>query len=320
MAPIIHSAKPVDLKDLPARLKSEEPIWVDIDSSDPEQKELLSKVFRFHPLAIEYVDDPETRVKIEEFGDYLFITTRTIRLDTTKIGKKVYNITMNKLHVFLGHNLVVTVHHGESEVINHVSQVFARTPELIDRGAAYIAHLVLDTSVDAYFPIMDEFDDFLESIEAIVFGKFRGSAIQEIFRVKRLILSLRRYLSPQREMYAVLTNRPLAVIPIEFQIYFRDIYDHVLHINDHLDAVRDALAGAMESYLTQISISLGRVTKGLSVIATLSIPFVVLSGMWGMNFQKVPFSDAEYGFWIMVAIQLLLGMGLLAILKSLKML
>lgn len=320
MAPIIHSAKPVDLKDLPDRLKNDEPIWVDIDSSDPEQKKLLSEVFQFHPLAIEYVEDPDTRVKVEEFADHLFITTRAIKLHSGKQGKTVYNITMSKLHVFLGHNLVVTVHHGESEVINHVSEVFERTPELIDRGAAYIAHLVLDTSVDAYFPIMDEFDDFLESIEAIVFGKSNRSTIQEIFKVKRLILSLRRYLSPQREMYAVLTNRPLAVIPVEFQIYFRDIYDHVLHINDHLDAIRDALAGAMESYLTQVSISLGRVTKGLSVIATLSIPFVVISGMWGMNFEKIPFFGVEHGFWIIVAIQLLMGMGLLAILKSLKML
>jgi len=95
------------------------------------------------------------------------------------------------------------------------------------------------------------------------------------------------------------------------QLYFRDIYDHVLRIADALDSYRDLLSGTMESYLTQVSNRLGGITKGLAVIGTVSIPFVVISGMWGMNFDHIPLAHVPSGFWWMLVLQLLIGLGLL---------
>ncbi len=111
-------------------------------------------------------------------------------------------------------------------------------------------------------------------------------ALHDIFALKRTVLSLRRYLAPQREIFNVLTNRPSPLLPPESQLYFRDVYDHVLRINDSLDTFRELLSSTLDSYLTQVSNRLGSITKGLSVIATLSVPFVVISGMWGMNFGR----------------------------------
>jgi magnesium transporter len=99
------------------------------------------------------------------------------------------------------------------------------------------------------------------------------------------------------------------------QLYFRDIYDHVLRINDSIDTYRELLSSTMDSYLTQVSNRLGSVTKALSVVATLSIPFVVVSGMWGMNFAAIPLADAPHGFWLMLVAQAAAGVGLLAFLR-----
>jgi magnesium transporter len=96
------------------------------------------------------------------------------------------------------------------------------------------------------------------------------------------------------------------------------VYDHVLRINDGLETQRDLLGGTMEAYLTQVSNRLGMVTKGLSVIATLSVPFVVVSGMWGMNFRHIPLSDSPLGFWLMLALQLAIGGALLFLLVRRK--
>jgi len=134
------------------------------------------------------------------------------------------------------------------------------------------------------------------------------------------VLSLRRHVGPEREVFNILTNRPSQLLSPESQIYFRDIYDHVLRINDSIETYRDLLSSVLDSYLTQVSNRLGRVTKGLSVIATLSIPFVVISGMWGMNFDHIPLSGHPHAFWLMLVLQMAIGLALLAILRLGKLL
>jgi magnesium transporter len=99
------------------------------------------------------------------------------------------------------------------------------------------------------------------------------------------------------------------------QLYFRDIYDHVMRINEAFESQRDMLSSTLETYLSKASNQLGQVTKGLALVATLSIPFVVVSGMWGMNFDHVPLSSWPAGFWIMLVAQIVLGIVLVALLR-----
>jgi len=113
----------------------------------------------------------------------------------------------------------------------------------------------------------------------------------------------------------VLTNRPSTLLTPDVQIYFRDIYDHVLRINDSLDTYRELLSSTMDSYLTQVSNRLATSTKGLSLVATMSLPFVVVSGMWGMNFTHIPLSAWPHGFWVLLVFQLSLGAALLYFLR-----
>lgn len=133
------------------------------------------------------------------------------------------------------------------------------------------------------------------------------------------MLTLRRHLSPQREVFNVLTNRPTPLLAPDAQVYFRDIYDHNLRINESLETYRELLSSTLDSYLTQVSNRLGAVTKGLSVIATISIPFVVVSGMWGMNFAHIPLAQEPHAFWYMLAVQLGIAAVVLAILRWRKL-
>ena len=156
-----------------------------------------------------------------------------------------------------------------------------RSPDLLERGPARMMHAVLDATVDAFFPIVEHLDDFIDAVEERVFVNFDREALRDIFGVKRLVLQLRRHLAPQREVFSFLTNRPSALIPADVQLYYRDIYDHVIRLNEAIDTYRDLVSSVMESYLTQVSNRLNIVTKSLTVVATLSVPFVVVSGMWG---------------------------------------
>jgi len=291
-------------------------LWVDIDSTSRQQLALLEKVFNFHPLAIEDVLNPLSRPKVEQYDGYLFVTLRVVRFQDETHDP--YDLETANLYFFLGPTYLVTVHTGPSPNVDRVADVALRTPDLVSRGSARLAHHIMDVSVDAFFPILDRVDEFIDGLEERVFAAFDEEALRDIFAVKRMVLSLRRYLSPQREIFNVLSNRPSPLLPADIQLYYRDIYDHMLRINDSLDTYRDLLSSTMESYLSQVSNRLNVVTKGLSLVATLSVPFVVVSGMWGMNFTRIPLSEHPYGFEIMLVGQLVLGAGLIWLFRNRK--
>ena len=293
-------------------------VWVDIDSSKPEQADILKRMKGLHPLAVEDALATNARPKTEEYPSYLFIIIIGVRFHEGTPDP--YDLETFDLSFFLGDNFLVTVHDGESAAVNDVAVRLDKNPDLLDRGVDRLAHAIMDASVDEYFPLLDKIDEFVDRLEERVIIEFDQAALPDIFAVKRLVLSLRRHVAPEREVFNILTNRPSKLLSPESQVYFRDIYDHVLRINDSIDTYRELLSSVLDSYLTQVSNRLGRVTKGLSVIATVSIPFVVLSGMWGMNFQNLPLSDHPHAFWWMFGIQLAVGLILLAILRFWKLL
>ncbi|HUF28961.1 MAG TPA: magnesium/cobalt transporter CorA [Gemmatimonadaceae bacterium] len=288
-------------------------LWLDVDSGNRAQVAILEKVFGFHPLAIEDTLNPENRAKVEDYGDYLFLVVRGIRfIDETE---DPYDLETFNLYFFLGRNYLVTVHARHSSSIDTVAERIDRSPEIMARGAQRLLHAIVDAAIDAYFPIIDQLDEFMDGLEERVFARFDQTALRDIFAVKRCTLTLRRHLAPQREVFNILTNRPSSLLSSETQVYFRDVHDHVLRINESLETYRDLLGSTLDSYLMQVSNRLGTVTKALSVVATLSIPFVVVSGMWGMNFDVIPLSTAPGGFWIMLAAQAGVGAGLLGYLR-----
>lgn len=293
-------------------------MWVDIDLRDPDAVALLSDPFGFHPLAIEDSLNPQSRVKIEEYAGFLILIVRTIAF--VEQTQDPYDIETVNLTCFLGRNYLVTVHGGHTSPVEATRAMLAKRPELASAGAARLMHAVVDEAVNAYFPILDQLDEFMDGLEEKVFSSFDQGALREIFSVKRLVLSLRRHLAPERDVFSIVTNRPSTLLTQDTQIYYRDIFDHVLRINDALETYRELLSNTLDSYLTQVSNRLGTVTKALSVVATISLPFVVVSGMWGMNFDEIPLSHVSHGFWTMVALQLGLGALLLVLLRWRKFL
>ncbi len=293
-------------------------LWVDIDMRNPDEVALLNDVFHFHPLAIEDSLNPQSRVKIEEYNGFMILIVRTIAF--IEQTDDPYDIETVNLTCFLGQNFLVTVHGGQTSPVDATRELLKRKPELAQTGPARLMHAVVDEAVNAYFPILDQLDTFVDGLEERVFGSFDQTALREIFSVKKLVLSLRRHLAPERDVFAILTNRPSTLLTVDTQIYFRDIFDHILRINDALETYRELLSNTLDSYLTQVSNRLGSVTKALSVVATVSLPFVVVSGMWGMNLDGIPLQHTNHGFWTMLAIQLGLGALLLVFLRWRKLL
>lgn len=291
-------------------------LWVDLDLSDPGQVALLMDLFRFHPLAMEDAMNPTSRVKVDEYPTFLVVVARVVSfLDATP---DPYDIETANITIFITERAVVTTHLESLPVVRYLVDTLRSNPDLLARGPARVAHFVLDAAVDAYFPILDQLDEFVDDIESRVFGQFDEELLHEIFTVKRLVISLRRYLAPQRDVLSQLTMRPSPFLPNDAQLYFRDVHDHMLRITDSLDSYRDLLSSTLDAYLTQVSNRLGAVSKGLATVGALSVPFVVIAGVYGMNFEHIPLSSHRWGFEIMVAIQVAVGVSLMLWLRRRK--
>jgi magnesium transporter len=292
-------------------------LWVDMRVGSRQCIAMLDNVFAFHPLAVEDALNPVSRVKVDEYPGFLFAIVRGVRF--VPETEDPYDLETFNISFFLGPNYLVTVHGGESPALEEVAERVVRHPELLQRGGERVMHAIMDAAIDAYFPLLGKIDDFIDSVEERVFQHFDQTALNDIFQVKRVVLTLRRHLGPQREVFNVLSNRPTPLLAPDSQVYFRDIYDHNLRINESLETYRDLLGSTLDSYLTQVSNRLGNITKGLSVVATISIPFVVVSGMWGMNFVHIPWSNEPNAFWWMLAIQIAIAGMLLVILRLRKL-
>jgi magnesium transporter len=293
-------------------------LWVDIDATNRHQHALLEKIFHFHPLAVEDTLNPNSRVKYEEYEGFLFVIARAVKLEEDTPDP--YDVETQNLYFFLGSNFLVTVHANPSDAIHTMLDRVRANDDLLARGPAALMHGILDVSVDAYFPLLDQLDELLDRLEERVFVTFDQAALRDIFAVKRLVLTLRRHLAPQREVLNQLTNRPSTLLPPPAQVYFRDVYDHVLRINDTLDTYRELLSSTLDSYLSQVSNRLSRSSKGLTVVATATLPFVILSGMWGMNVERIPLHAQPHAFAILVVLQVLVAAVLLGLLRWLRLL
>ena len=288
----------------PARIREivqsgEGELWVDIDSTSMHQHALLEKVFEFHPLSVEDTLSPNTRVKLEEYPRYVFVVMAGVQFD--QATPDPFDLETSNLYFFLGKNFLVTVHALPSTGCDAARDRLLRSPDLLARGAEMTMHHIIDQAVDSYFPLVEELNGKVDGLEQKLFEDFDEGLIHEIFKAKRSTFSFRRHIGPLREVLNILTNRPCGYIRPETQLYYRDVYDHTIRLMESVDTTRDLLAGVLETYLSQTSNRMNRVMKQLSIVATVALPLIVIAGIYGMNFSRMPLIHDALGFWVAVA-------------------
>ncbi|MGH7674306.1 MAG: magnesium/cobalt transporter CorA [Gemmatimonadales bacterium] len=303
-----HSLSPARLREIVQSGDGE--LWVDIDSTNMHQHALLEKVFEFHLLAVEDTLSPGTRVKLEEYDRYIFAVMAGLRFDEGTPDP--FDFSTFNLYFFLGKNFLVTVHGIASPSCDAVRDRLQRNPDLLARGVESTMHAIIDQSVDAYFPLVEQMNSLVDQLEERLFERFDEGLIHEIFKAKRGAFAFRRHIGPLREVLNILTNRPCGYIRSETQLYYRDVYDHAIRIMEQVDTTRDLMGGVLETYLSQASNRLNRVMKQLSVVSILALPLIVVSGIFGMNFAAIPGAHHPWGFYAALAAMAVMSAIILA--------
>jgi magnesium transporter len=255
-------------------------LWVDfLDTPKDVDAPILLNTFGFHPLA---VDDAleETHVpKVDDWYQYLYIVLLAPDFD-----RKAIDLNLLELDVFLGKNFVVTHHEKPISAVERVWVSCLRSERHLKGGADHLLYALVDELVSQYMPVVDDIDEAIDQLEDRIFGNPEPQTLERIFRLKRVVLDLRRVISPQREVLNRLARDDYAVIDTRDRVYFRDVYDHLVRLNDINESLRDLIGGALDTYLSVINNRMNDVMKTLTAITTLFMPISFLAGFFGMNF------------------------------------
>jgi magnesium transporter len=283
----------LDPQAFPTMLKDEAGLlWVDFEATPPAEDEpILRDIFGFHPLAIEDALQENHVPKLDDWVDYLYIVLHAILFDK---GKDDYLDTL-ELDIFLGRNFMVTHHDQPIRAIDSMLANIQRDDRPLRNGADHLLYRLVDTVVDNYMPIVEALDEEIDRKEDEIFSEPTSRTLEEIFALKRAVLTLRRILAPQREVVNKLARDDYAVIDTRDRIYFRDVYDHLVRLYDITESVRDLLSGTLDTYLSVINNRMNDIMRTLTVITTLFMPITFVTGFFGMNFFS---SDHPLTTWV----------------------
>ncbi len=273
----------------------------------------MQNLFHFHPLAIEdCLNTGYQTPKVDDFGSYLFIIAHALR------GQENYTlIETMEINFFLADHFLVTLFQEENmPPVNSVWQRLERDERLLENGPDFLSHGILDAVVDEYMPVLDKMDDELEWLEDQVLEKPLPKLLERLMEIKHSLMFLRRVISPQREVMNRLSRDEFKMIDHQSQIYYRDIYDHLVRFQDMIEALRDVVSGSMDIYLNSTSLRLNEVMKALTVVSTIFLPLSFVAGVYGMNFDFMPELHWRYGYLMVWVIFLVIPIGMLIFFKK----
>jgi magnesium transporter len=266
-------------------------VWVALQ--DPSAAELAEyqKAFDLHPLAVEDALVGHQRPKVEEYGDSLFAV-----LHLVEPGDDEYHV--GEVAIFTGHKYVVTVRNRAQKGFAEVRARCEREPRLLRQGPGFVLYAIIDAVVDRYFPILDNLEDDLDGIEQSIFapqGTPRDN-IEALYALKERLMVMKHAVAPLLEGVSNLTGGRVPALCVNITEYFRDIYDHLLRLNQTADSVRETIATAISVNLSFITLQENETMKRLAAYAALLAIPTMIAGIYGMNFEHMPELKWRYGY------------------------
>src|ERR1051325_4401144 len=271
-------------------------VWVALrDPSEEELKEMQAE-FGLHELAVEDARHGHQRTKIEEYGDSIFAVLHTAEMNNGELHT-------GELDIFVGRNYVLSVRNHTERGFQEVRKRSEREPELLRHGASYVLYVLMDAVVDRYFPVIDALEVELEHIERQIFAEQspRGN-IEALYSLKQKLMTLKHAVGPLLEAVGRLFGGRVPQLCVGMSDYFRDIYDHLVRLNQSIDSIREMLTTAISVNLSLITLQEGMVTKRFAAYGALVAVPTMIGGIYGMNFQDMPELHWHFGYPLALAL------------------
>jgi magnesium transporter len=285
-------------------------VWVGLHEPNETLLLKLQEEFDLHDLSIEDAQLAHQRTKIETYGEsLLFIVVQTAQLVNGALA-------FGETHIFLGPNFLVTVRHGASLSYAPARRTCEHTPELLSLGPSYGLYGVLDFIVDNMLPIVRDFREELQNLEKDIFaGTFKRDTVKRLYHMQRDLMTLRLAVAPLQDVISQLVRMHPHLIQDELRPYFRDVYDHVVRVNDSIGVMREMITAAINVNLSLVTFGQNEVMKKLAGWAAMLAAPTLITSWYGMNFHHMPELEQAWAYPAMIGTTLVLVGSIFYILR-----
>lgn len=289
--------------------------WIDIYGlTQIKVIEEIGRQFNLHPLVLEDILSPNQTPKLEDFGNYIFAVLQKLSWNQEK-----EDFDYEQISLILGENYVISFQERDTNLFNPIyERIHVPKGKVRVMGADYLFYVLIDIIIDDYFIVIEKVGENIENIEDILIKNPEPATLQNIYRLKRSSIELRKSIWPIREVINKLQREQSNLIGDELHIYLRDIYDHIFRISDLLENYRDIIFGMLDMYLSSVSNRMNDIMKVLTIISTIFIPISFLAGFYGMNFHYMPELSKPMAYPILIMIMASIALVMLYFFKRKK--
>jgi magnesium transporter len=287
--------------------------WVNIEHPRHSHRAWLEERFDFHALDYEDVFSRNQRPKIDEYDDYLFIVLYFPRFD-----KQVGRLNAAELDLFIGPDFLVTLPNQPLQPVEYLFERCRSNDELreqwFSKGSGYLLYKIVDACVDAAFPMLAKMGNKLERIEDEIFEGRSSEVVRDISNVKQEIINFRKIVRPQRAVFEDLERNKQRYLAEDLDVYFDDINDASERVWQILETYKETVEALEATNESVLSHQLNDVLRVLTVLSVVFLPLTLIASIFGMNVH-VPGEGNTIPFWLIVALMLAVGGGMILFFK-----
>jgi magnesium transporter len=277
--------------------------WINIDGLRKADVEAVCNHYIVHPLIIEDILSINQRPKMDEGDDTLFCLLNMLYFNDEK-----QTIEQEQISIVLGKDFVVSFQEDMMrDVFNPLRErLRLTTSKARQRGADYLCYSMLDLIVDNYYVVMEKLGICIEQLEEEVIRNSNTRSLARINQLRKELIVLKRNIVPVRDLVNGVLRSESELLDDRTSKYFKDIYDHIVQAMDLTENYRDMMVSMQDLYINNVNLRMNEVMKVMAIVTCLLAPATVIGGIFGMNFERIPYLHNEYGFWAAVGAMLII--------------
>jgi magnesium transporter len=286
-------------------------MWVNVNGvHEAETIRLLGERFRVFPLFLEDVMNTEHRLKLDEEEDHMLLILKMLYVRATE---EVHEGAYEHFAILVSKTHLITLQEQPGDFFGPIRErLRAGNPRIRHSGTDYLSYALIDAIVDNYTFLVDDLEDQIENIETRVLEGQKENAIERLHSLQRTVLFINKIFRSTREIITQLQRRGSDLFTEATHRYLQDVYDHIVYATETSDILNERIKILENLNIAMLNQRTNDVVKILTVFASIFLPLTFLTGLFGMNFQHIPFAELKHGFIACVAFTALVGFGLLA--------
>lgn len=287
--------------------------WINIDGLRKKDVEETCLHFNIHPLIAEDILSIGQRPKFDEINGTLYCL-----LSMLYFNEKERSVEAEQISIILGSNFVLSFQEDASKDVFNILREKLKLPssKVRQNGADFLFYSLIDMIVDNYFIVMEKLGEDIEELEEDIIRSADTRSLSQINILRKEMIVLKRNVSPVRDLINGILRSESELIEQKTEKYFKDVYDHIVQANDLAENYRDMMINLQDLYLSNVNLKMNEVMKVMAVVTCLLAPATVIGGIFGMNFNKIPWLHNDYGFFIAVGFMLLIPVWMIIMFKK----